>query len=168
MTTQLRLCVLVIAASLSSQMAHAQLSTTPSTGDYASDVGILMGVIRTQGFTRDLCKEQFSYTQQAVDEAYNIWRERYKPFLQEVALRWNLLVIQIAKETNTSLADVTEAATGEMEQLRASIKTTYLKAGPDKFQALCDKYPTDILGEAGDIEKRYPEHVETMRKVKLN
>jgi hypothetical protein len=149
------------------QYAYAQTSTSASTGDYASDLGFLNGVIKTNGFTRDICIEQFPEMRTTLDAAYSTWRERYKQFLQEIAMRWNLLMIQDAKDNNTSMAANAEYMNGEYQKLRAGLKTMYSKEGPEKFRSVCDSYPVRLLGEPGNIENHYPEHVETIRKVKL-
>jgi hypothetical protein len=162
-----RRCLLLTFLSLASQMAHAQMSTTASTGDYASDLGVLNGVIKTNGFTRDICVEQFSEMQAPLDDAYNTWREKYKSFLQEIAMRWNLLLIQDANDTKKSLADTHAYMNGEFAKLRSALKAMYSKEGLEKFRRVCERYPTSLLGELGNIEKRYPEHVQTIRRVKL-
>jgi len=166
--SQMKRCLLVIILCLSSQNAIAQISTTASTGDYASDLGTLVGVIKTQGFIRDICIQQFSDMQKRLDDAYASWRERDKPFLQEIALRWSLLMIEDAKENNISLASNAEYFTGEMAKLRAGVKTILSQGGPEKFKSACQQYPVGLLGEIGNIEKHYPEHVETVRQVKIH
>lgn len=149
------------------QPAFAQkISTTPSTGDYASDLGTLNGVMRTTGFTRDICLEAYPDMQQAINGAYNTWRERYEPFLQELALRMNLLLLEDSQQSGISLAQEMSAYTTEMAKLKPALKAMYSKDGPASFRTFCESYPRTLLGDGvGNIEKHYPEHVATIRKV---
>jgi hypothetical protein len=142
-------------------------AVTASTGDYASDLGTLNGVIKTWGYTRDICVEQFPDMQKRMDDAYDNWREKYKPFLQEIALRFDLLMIEDAEETKTSLASNLEYFQGEIAKLKPAIKNMYSKDGLEKFRDLCERYSSQINGAMGNLEEHYPEHVETIRKVPL-
>ncbi len=159
--------LLMATLSVLNQQAHAQMSTSASTGDYAMDLGKLDGVIRTWGYTRDICLEQFPDMQKNINDAYNFWREKYKPFLQEIALRLNLLMIEDARETKTELATNIQDYLAEVGKLKPLLKNMYSKDGPEKFRNFCEKFPDKLNGEMGNIEKHYPEHVETIRKVKI-
>jgi hypothetical protein len=166
MSANIRRCLIGLVL-LIVQPLHAQkISTTPSTGDYATDLGIVYGVMRTTGFTRDICIETYPEMQQAISEAYNVWRERYKPFLQEIAMRMNLLLLEDAKQSGISLAQEMTNYANEMAELKPALRAMYSKDGPASFRAFCERYPNTFLGEGvGNIEKRYPEHVATIRKV---
>jgi hypothetical protein len=153
---------------LCSYQTHAQkISNTPSTGDYTTDLGILQGVIGSMGYTRDICIEAFPDLQDKLNAAYKQWRGSYKQFQQEVARRINLVLIQDAKETGISLADEMTNFTNEMAKMRPALKAIYSQDGA-AFRSLCERFPADLLGEFGNIAIRYPEHVQTMRKVPLN
>jgi hypothetical protein len=158
---------LAVSVLLFAQPALAQkLSTTPSTGDYASDLGALNGVVKMTGFTRDICIEAYPDAQQAINDAYNAWRERYKPFLQELALRMNLLLLEDSRRSGISLAQEMAAYTAEMAKMKPALRAMYSKDGPASFRAFCERYPGTLLGDGvGNIEKHYPEHVATIRKV---
>jgi hypothetical protein len=158
--------LLIAFLAILSQQASAEMSTLASTGDYATDLGALNGAVKTVGYMRDICVEQFPDLQRRTGDAYNAWRERYKPFLQEIALRFDLLIIEAAKETNTSLVETTAFVQGGLAKLKPMIKNMHSKNGPEHFRDWCEKYPSTIGGEMGNLEKRYPEHVETVRKVK--
>jgi hypothetical protein len=158
---------LAVSMLLFAQPALAQkISTASSTGDYASDLGTLNGVMKMTGFTRDICIEAYPDAQQAINDAYNAWRERYKPFLQEIALRMNLLLLEDSQQSGISLAQEMAAYTTEMAKMKPALKAMYSKDGQASFRAFCERYPRTLLGDAvGNIEKHYPEHVATVRKV---
>jgi hypothetical protein len=138
-----------------------------SNGDYATDLGSLEGSIKTMEYTRDICSEQFPDMQKQLGDAYNNWRQRYKPFLQEIALRFSLLMIEAAKENNTSLVSNAEYFSNTFAQSKLALRNMFSKDGPEKFRAICEHYPISLEGEIGNIEKHYPEQVETIRKVKI-
>jgi len=118
--------ILAVSVLLFAQPALAQkISTTASTGDYASDLGTLNGVVKMAGFTRDICIEAHPDMQQTISEAYNVWREQYKPFLQEIAMRLNLLLIEEARQLDISLAQEMVAFTTEVAKMKPGLWVTY-------------------------------------------
>ena len=156
------------ASLLLSLNVSAKLSTLAATGDYASDLGVINGVFKTNGYTRDICAAKFPDLTRKLDDAYANWRMKYKPFIQEISLRWSDMAIQVANEEHTSIASVHEYYNNEFEQLRTTLKTMYSKNGDAEFRRICERYPdTLLLGTNGDVEKNYREHVETIRRVKL-
>ena len=143
-----------------------KISTTPATGDYASDLGYLNGVAKMTGVTRDICIESYPDMQLTITDAYNIWRERYKPFLQEITLRMNLLLLEDARQSGSSIAQVMATYTAEMAKMKPGLRAMYSKDGPASFRTFCESYPRTLLGDGvGNIEKYYPEHVATIHKV---
>jgi hypothetical protein len=161
-------CIALCWISIPAHATDPVMSTTASTGDYASDLGTLYGVTKMWGYTRDICVEQFPDMQKRIGDAYDNWREKYKPFLQEIALRFDLLIIEDAKGSKTSLARNLEYYQGEIAALKSTLKNMYSKDGPERFREFCEKYPSKINSAMGNIEEHYPEHVETIRKVKIN
>jgi hypothetical protein len=154
---------------LFTQPTFAQkISATPSTGDYATDLGALNGAMRTAGFTRDICLEAFPDMQPVINDAYNTWSERYKPFLQELAMRMNLLLLEDARQTGISVVQEMAAYTTELAKLKPTLRALYSKDGPTSFKTFCESYPRTLLGDGvGNIQKHYPEHVATIRKVPI-
>jgi hypothetical protein len=59
------------------------------------------------------------------------------------------------------------ALSNRVEYYEPALKNMYSKDGPEKFRAICENYPNNLNGAWGNIETHYPEHVETIRKVRI-
>lgn len=168
METKLRYGLLMVILSISCHQTYAGMSSSISSGDYATDLGSIYGVIKTYGYTKDICIEQFPDMRKQIDDAYNKWRKKYRPFTQEIKYRLDTMMLNDSNQNHTSVTTAQEYMNDIYEELRRKVKSMYAKDGLKNFRNLCERYPKRLDGEQGDLEKYYPEHMETIRKVKIS
>ena len=159
--------IFILAAFTFSTTSNA-ISTTPATGVYEDDLGSLYGAIKTIGFIYEICSESFPELRPQINDAYISWRARYKPFHQEVKLRMNNVLLMDSGGNLSRRADEEAQLNDAMQVLKGKIREMYTKGGAISFKEACMRYPTSIEGSKWDIQKRYPDQVETIRAVHLD
>jgi hypothetical protein len=132
--------VLLLAALPVSSMAEQQ--STASTGDYAMDLGQVYGAIEAVKFTKDICDKAFPDYIQANGAAYQRWRARFKPFLQEMEKHYTASMWREAKGDPQKHMALLKEMDDIFMQYREGLKKQMMSDGPEVFRKQCGIYPT--------------------------
>ena len=138
--------------------------STSSTGNYENDLGQIYGAIQGVRFMNEICSQAFPELAVSNEMAFQSWRKRYLPFLQEVNRHWAAL---IERETNGDPSKHKEFSRYEenyLDQLRQSLRAQMSSSGSDLFFETCSGYPRYLTTERRDIEHFFAEQVTTMRR----
>lgn len=157
----MRLIAAVILALLST--ATLGQRSTDSTGDYAMDLGQVYGAIQAVKFMRDICAEAFPDHIQANAAAYEKWRVRYKPFLQEMERHFSASMWREAKGDPQQHMLLLRRTDDMFMQYREGLKQQMTSDGPAKFRGQCRIYPTYLTTDRTNLEYYYTEQVATIR-----
>lgn len=138
--------------------------STDSTGDYAMDLGQVYGTIQSIKYMNEICSQAFPTIAKSNQAAFQSWRKRYLPFLQEVEKHWTTFAWQ---ETNGEPQKHTEflrKMATQFDQYKEGLRTQLLADGPEAFVKQCNIYPKYLTTERTNIEYFYAEQTATIRR----
>jgi len=139
-------------------------SDTHSTGDFAIDLGAVYGAIDSIRMYRDICTEDFPDLADKTRTAYDAWRTRYLPFVQEVDRTFTTaMYIEARRDPETCTKLLSKFATG-LAKYKTALRDGFMEQGAASFRATCARFPEYVRTERGDIEHYYSEQVATMRR----
>jgi hypothetical protein len=163
MLTQTMHGLLLTSALLFSFHASGEQSTD-STGEYAIDLGQVYGAAQSVKFMKEICNEAFPAFTKANDSAYQKWRARYLPFLQELEKHWTAFAWQEAEADPKRHTEFLTHIAEHFDQYKQGLKKQMECDGPEAFRKQCELYPVYLTKDRTNLEYFYAEQVATVRR----
>ena len=119
-----------------SESAHAEQSIDGS-GDYFVDVGQVYGGLHSIRFFRDICADAFPALQPRNEKAYELWRNKYLKFLQEVESNWTAVAWQESGGDVAKYRETLTTMTKIFDQYKEALRQQLSSSGAEQFQRAC-------------------------------
>ncbi|MBE0576381.1 MAG: hypothetical protein IH613_10870 [Desulfuromonadales bacterium] len=138
--------------------------STDSTGDYAMDLGQIYGGVLAVKDMEDICSEAFPATENANEVAYEKWRKRFLPFLQEVEKHLSEMAWREAKGDSQRHTEFLNKMEQSFEGYKNGLRNQMVSDGQNAFRKQCELYPQYLKTDRTNLENFYAEQVNTMRR----
>ena len=155
---------LVLVLGLAAASAAYSEQSSDSTGDYAMDLGQVYGAIQAVKFMKEICSDSFAGLSKTSEVAYQAWRKRHLPFLQEVEKHWSSAAWREAKGDPLKHMEFLNKMGTSFDQYKQGLRQQLSADGSDAFAKQCGAYGRYLTTDRTNIEYFYAEQVITMRR----
>ncbi len=155
--------LVIICGLLLSPFAWGDQSTS-SSGNYAMDLGEVVGAVQAYKSMKEICSESFPELASNNDVAYQSWRKRYLPFHQEVEKHRTILLWREANGDQLKYMELLDRWASHIDKYKQGMRKQMSANGSDALYKKCSAYPEYLTATRSDIEHYYAEQVSTIRR----
>ena len=135
-------------------------------GNYADDLSRVYEAPQFIRAIKEACDTSHASTRAVNDAAYGAWRRRNKALLDELELRFTVMIRSASSNQQEYAKNVGKYA-GAVVQNREELKEQFLAQSAQEIDKRCREFPQYLRSEEADLNKRYAEELKTIRRRKL-
>jgi len=138
--------------------------STGSTGNYEMDLGQVYGAIKAVKAMEEICGNAYPEYIKKNEVAYQEWRAKYKPFLQEMERHFTAYAWREAGGDTQRHMEVLRKLDDGFKGYKKGLEAEMRSEGEEAFRNKCQIYPIYLMTDRLNLEHFYAEQVSTIRK----